>query len=144
FRYPLCALVASIDGDPVGVLAESAGVWTFTYSAEWLRRPDRYPLSPSLPLVTEPVQDGCSLRPVQWYFDNLLPEEAQPRPAGGTGALSDAEPSVRIRAPPRQSLAAGAPERMSLAGAQHKLAVVVAGRQLLQPVGSAPSTHILK
>ncbi|MEN1928011.1 HipA domain-containing protein [Luteimonas sp. MJ250] len=181
FRYPLRALVASIDGDPVGVLAESAGVWTFTYSAEWLRRPDRYPLSPSLPLVTEPVQDGSSLRPVQWYFDNLLPEEAQrqlmageagirvadafgllayygsesagsltllppdtPRAAGGTVALSDAELSARIRALPRQSLAAGAPKRMSLAGAQHKLAVVVAGRQLLQPVGSAPSTHILK
>ena len=34
----------------------------------------------------EPLTDAGSLRPVQWYFDNLLPEEAQrtlvARPAG--------------------------------------------------------------
>src|SRR3546814_12012079 len=33
---------------------------------------------------------------------------------------------------------------MSLAGAQHKLAVILRDGQLLQPVGSEPSTHILK
>src|SRR3546814_5265696 len=63
---------------------------------------------------------------------------------GRTVALSDAELSARIRALPQHSLAAGAQKCMSLAGAQHKLAVILRDGQLLQPVGSEPSTHILK
>src|SRR3546814_2173862 len=61
-----------------------------------------------------------------------------------TVALADAELSARIRALPQHSLAAGAQKCMSLAGAQHKLAVILRDGQLLQPVGSEPSTHILK
>src|SRR3546814_626499 len=49
-----------------------------------------------------------------------------------------------IRALPQHSLAAGAQKCMSLAGAQHKLVVILRDGQLLQPVGSEPSTHILK
>ncbi|MBZ4288576.1 HipA domain-containing protein, partial [Mycobacterium tuberculosis] len=37
-----------------------------------------------------------------------------------------------------------APKRMSLAGAQHKLAVTLRDDGLYEPVGSEPSTHILK
>lgn len=48
---------------------------------------------------------------MQWYFDNLLPEEGQ---------------------------------RVSLAGAQHKLAVVLQDNALFEPAGATPSTHILK
>lgn len=35
----------------------------------------RYPLSPALPLNSELQLDGGTARPVQWFFDNLLPEE---------------------------------------------------------------------
>lgn len=181
FHFPPRELAASIGGRPVGVLSESTGVWKFTYAPEWMARADRFPLSPALPLSEAPILDGGSLRPVQWYFDNLLPEEEQRQlmatdaairdadafgllsyygsesagsltllppntstAAGGTVALSDAELSVRIRALPQHSLAAGAEKRMSLAGAQHKLAIIERDGQLWQPVGSEPSTHILK
>src|SRR5690606_8993656 len=58
--------------------------------------------------------------------------------------LADAALSARIRALPRLPLSEGAPKRMSLAGAQHKLAVVLHEDRLWEPVGSAASTHILK
>src|SRR3546814_10785684 len=77
FNYPSRELIASIGGRPVGVLSESAGVWKFTYAPEWLAYAGRFALSPALPLSSAPILDGSSLRPVQWYFDNLLPEEAQ-------------------------------------------------------------------
>ena len=35
-------------------------------------------------------------------------------------------------------------KRMSLAGAQHKLAIVVKDGELFEPAGATPSTHILK
>lgn len=60
----------------VGVLAESGSNWRFDYEASWLEASDRFALSPSLPLAREGIQDGGSLRPVQWFFDNLLPEDA--------------------------------------------------------------------
>ena len=127
-------------------------------------------------------QDGGTERPVQWYFDNLLPEE-QMREAiskearidgddafalleylgaesagslvllppdkdvnepGGLRPLSDEELARRIRNLPRATLGSGAPKRMSLAGAQNKLLVVYRDGALFEPIGSEPSTHVLK
>src|SRR5690606_26074383 len=51
--------------------------------------------------------------------------------------LPDEALSARIRALPRQPLSEGAPKRMSLAGAQHKLAVVLHQDRLWEPVGRA-------
>lgn len=68
-------LQAWINDSVVGVLSEQAGIWSFTYSPPWLVSQSAYPLSPALPLHPEPHLDGSSMRPVQWYFDNLLPEE---------------------------------------------------------------------
>lgn len=70
-------LLASINGDPVGALHEENGIWVFRYSDRWLNNPDGYALSPHLPLQPEPIRDLSTTRPVQWYFDNLLPEENQ-------------------------------------------------------------------
>lgn len=174
-------LLASIDGRQVGTLSEADTLWAFTYSREWLARPDNFPLAPSLPLQDAPIQDGASFRPVQWYFDNLLPEEAQRQlmaadakvdsadafallafyGAESAGSLTlleqgdalapgrmeelpDTVLSERIRGLPAHSLAATAPKRMSLAGAQHKLAVIERGGALFQPTGAEASTHILK
>ncbi|MBT9291830.1 HipA domain-containing protein [Prosthecodimorpha staleyi] len=174
-------LVASINGQPVGELGEVAGLWSFTYVESWLENAQRYPLSPHLALRAEPHIDGGSNRPVQWFFDNLLPEEAQRTllatdakidaadafgllayygaesagaltllppeaqvPAGGLRPLPDADLSARIKALPNAPLGRHAVKRMSLAGAQHKLAVVIENGALFEPIGAQPSTHILK
>ena len=174
-------LEAWINQTRVGALEENNGVWAFTYSREWLDAPEAYPLCPGLPLRGEPHVDGASQRPVQWYFDNLLPEEGQRRLLAGVArlaeadafgllehfgaesagsltllppgqspapgelrALPDTELSRRIEQMPQVPLAERAAKRMSLAGAQHKVAVVFDGRELFEPVGSMPSTHILK
>lgn len=163
----------------IGQLHEQGNIWALDYDAAW--RGTGFDLSPALPRSKGQILDGGSQRPVQWFFDNLLPEEAGrqlvaddaginaadafgllqrfgPESAGALTLLSpgqelppaelrplpDAELSARIKALPRLPLSHGAPKRMSLAGAQHKLAVVVDQGQLWEPVGRAASTHILK
>jgi serine/threonine-protein kinase HipA len=174
-------LVASINGRDVGVLRERANLWTYAYDPRWIDAEDGYDLSPSLPRAAGEIADGATERPVQWFFDNLLPEEnaraalakdakipsadafgllafygresagaltlTSPGEApaeAGYLPLDDAELHRRIGNRPKQSLAAGAPKKMSNAGAQDKLAVVVRDGKLFHPVGSAPSTHLLK
>lgn len=133
-------------------------------------------------MSAQPLLDGGTRRPVQWYFDNLLPEEGQrvlmaadarldaadafsllgwygAESAGSVSLLpADTAPQTveallhlpeealeaRIRQRPRAPLTHAAVKRMSLAGAQHKLAVVMKDGLLFEPVGAAPSTHILK
>lgn len=68
-------LLASINGQAVGVLREEEGYWTFQYDPRWLGYPERYAISPRLPLQEEKIIDNGSQRPVQWFCDNLLPEE---------------------------------------------------------------------
>ena len=176
------SLLASINGRPVGTLAEESGVWSFQYNEPWLKAADRFALSPPLPLHDDKIVDGSTQRPVQWFFDNLLPEEGQrlllsksakireadafgllehygaesagaltllrpgePRPdEGGLKPLTNKSLSRRIRDLPNVPLTQKASKRMSLAGAQHKLAVVMEDGKLFEPVGARASTHILK
>jgi serine/threonine-protein kinase HipA len=175
------SLNAWINQTHVGTLRESNGLWAFCYSGQWLADPLAHPLCPLLPLQAEEHFDGASTRPVQWYFDNLLPEEGQrhliakaagvaiedafallqhfgaesagsltllpPGQEPGPGSiqvLPDAELSKRIMAMPKIPLAEQAAKKMSLAGAQHKVAIIYRDGQLLEPTGSEPSTHILK
>lgn len=176
------SLSASINNVQVGTLQEVDGLWSFTYSKTWIDHPHGFALSPQLPLSTSPLLDGASHRPVQWYFDNLLPEEGQrtllaadarldtadafgllawygaesagslillpsdsePQNTEPLRPLSDASLEARIRLLPKAPLTHAATKRMSLAGAQHKLAVVLQGDALFEPVGATPSTHILK
>ena len=176
------SLRASINQMEVGTLQEMAGLWSFQYAADWLGNPQCFALSPHLPLTAEFLLDGASKRPVQWYFDNLLPEEGQrvllagdaklaaadafgllawygaesagsvtllppeaaPQAAEPLRPLPDDGLEARIRQLPKAPLAHAAIKRMSLAGAQHKLAVVLRGGVLFEPAGATPSTHILK
>ena len=174
-------LLASINGKPVGSLRDENGVWSFEYAGPWIDAVEGFDLAPGLPRAAQKIVDGGTHRPVQWFFDNLLPEEAarellardaqipsadafgllawygresagaitllppgETPPASGYVSLTDEELHERIARLPRHALASGAPKRMSLAGAQHKMAVSIRDGQLVHPVGDSPSTHILK
>ncbi len=175
-------LLVSVNSRSVGVLREANDLWAFTYDPEWKAAPDAFDLSPALPRSQAEHMDGASQRPVQWYFDNLLPEEAlrailakeaalpaedafgllayfgaesagslvlslpetPVQEATGLRPLPPAALSERIRQLPQASLNQGAAKRMSLAGAQHKMVVVVRDGELFEPLPGTPSTHILK
>lgn len=167
----------------LGTLHEDNDLWTLVYLPQWAQRPDSFDLSPALPRSRLLHRDGATLRPVQWYFDNLLPEETLreliaadahlrnhddafalleylgAESAGSLtllpiGELPQAHPALkplpyadlnrRILGLPRATLTREAPKRMSLAGAQHKMLAVLKGSDVYEPVGSTPSTHILK
>jgi serine/threonine-protein kinase HipA len=167
----------------LGTLHEDNDLWTLAYLPQWTDLPGSFDLSPALPRSQLLHRDGATLRPVQWYFDNLLPEEKlreliaadaylrshddafallEYLGAESAGSLtllppgelppprSDLQPlpyevlSRRIQGLPRTTLMRAAPKRMSLAGAQHKMLAVLKGRDVYEPVGSTPSTHILK
>jgi len=61
----------------IGVLAETGDVWSFEYDQMWAQSPLSFDLSPALSRHQLCHVDGASTRTVQWYFDNLLPEETQ-------------------------------------------------------------------
>lgn len=175
-------LLASINGIEVGRLLDRGNIWSFQYSPDWLASGEAFDIAPSLPRQKATLMDGATERPVQWFFDNLLPEE-QARdvlakeaavtssdafgllayygkesagaitllspgevPSGESGyhRLTDQALHERISKLPKQSLGANAPKRMSNAGAQHKLAICIREGELFEPVGSTPSTHLLK
>ena len=166
-----------LDDALVGQLSEQGNLWRFDYDAEW----QGGDISPALPRQAGTIVDGASLRPVQWFFGNLLPEEdarvllardahlevadsfallqyygresagaltllseGEILPPRGLIPLSDTALSERILRLPQMPMTHGAAKRMSLAGAQHKLAITVREEALYEPVGAEPSTQILK
>jgi len=168
------------ESDFVGDLADSNGVWSFSYSGSWLEK--GFPLAPALPFQPESIVDGSTLRCVQTFFDNLLPEEAakqlMAKDAGiavsdhfsllqyygyesagaltllppdetlpelqGEQALTYQQLSVRIQKLPQAALSQQAVKRMSLAGAQHKLPIILKDEKFFEPLGATLSEHILK
>lgn len=170
-----------IDKSLVGELSEDNNIWSFVYEPNWLAAPESFPISPSIPLVEDKQTDGSSTRPIQWFFDNLLPEEKArellakdikepvedvfalltkagaesagaitllppdtPIPEGDIHSLTNEEMNTRIESLPKTSLNRSERKRMSLAGAQHKMLVVLHEGKLYEPSGNMPSTHILK
>lgn len=172
-----------ISDNLIGTLVEDNDIWALAYDEKWAHMEGSFDLSPALPRSQLFHRDGATMRPVQWYFDNLLPEErlreqialdARLRvkddafalleylgsesagalillPPGQTPErhpalkpLTYSELSRRISNLPTTTLTKEAPKRMSLAGAQHKLLVVLKRDDLYEPVGDTPSTHILK
>ena len=63
-----------VDHQFVGTLREDNNLWVFEYDPAWSAHPQGFDLSPALPRDVAEHRDGGSVRPVQWYFDNLLPE----------------------------------------------------------------------
>ncbi len=64
-----------IDRRLVGTLEEGDDLWRFEYADQWTQAADSFDLAPGLPRAQRRHADGGTHRPVQWYFDNLLPEE---------------------------------------------------------------------
>lgn len=180
-------LEVSINHDLIGNLTEENGWWAFQYSDQWLNNQHHFNISPFLPVQKDKIIDTGSVRPVQWYFDNLLPEEgqrillakdAQIDAADAFGLLAyygaesagslvlknplsnehdfvdeqihsiykltDEDLFERIQLMPNVPLMHHAHKRMSLAGAQHKLAVVFKENIIYEPSGNTASTQILK
>lgn len=178
-------LVVRVNDRNVGWLVAAKNTWAFEYSRDWRAAPYAFPLSPGLPLTKSVHLDGASSRPVQWYFDNLLPEEdllkilargaeldhtdafgilqhfggesagslvlldpGAPPAAQGLKSLPLPELSQRIRNLPQEAMTQNSPKRMSLAGAQHKMVVVLRDNDpdkgVFEPLQGTASTHILK
>ena len=171
-----------VNNELVGTLREENDLWQFGYTREWIDSARGFDLSPTLSREKQNHADGASSRPVQWYFDNLLPEDAlrtviakdvglsaddafsllayfgaesagslvlrdpvNDVPAeAGVRPLSPHDLNARILNLPNASLTKDAPKRMSLAGAQHKMLVILDGTELFEPLPATPSTHILK
>ena len=68
-------LKISINDQQVGTLRSQDNIWRFQYSPSWLAYEKRFALAPGFELRSEEFVDGSDTRSVQWYFDNLLPEE---------------------------------------------------------------------
>lgn len=170
------------NGRLVGRLIEHNDIWGFAYEHAWVSWEGSWDISPALSRNALNFWDGSTVRTVQWFFDNLLPEEGMRRALAGTltlneddafslleylGAesagslvllspdkefvaeqgmqvLTDDVLSARIESMPQVPMGSTSPKRMSLAGAQHKLLVSWDGQTLSEPLGSTPSTHILK
>lgn len=64
-----------INQELVGTLHEDNDLWTLAYDKQWASKASSFDLSPALPRSQLLHRDGATTRPVQWYFDNLLPEE---------------------------------------------------------------------
>lgn len=76
---------------------------------------------------------------------SLLPDDNQPAGEGGYHRLDDGELNALIADLPRRPMLAGEQGiRLSLAGAQNKLPVLFDGKHVSLPMGTAPSSHILK
>jgi serine/threonine-protein kinase HipA len=58
------------NGTVVGVLSTEGGSWRFDYADHW----QAWPLAPGFPLATRSFQDNGGVRPIEWFFENLLPE----------------------------------------------------------------------
>ncbi|MBX9811310.1 MAG: HipA domain-containing protein [Burkholderiales bacterium] len=66
----MSGLIVTADGVAVGTLEVAEGHWKFGYAPDW----NAYALSPGFPLTTRQFEDTPTAQPVEWFFENLLPE----------------------------------------------------------------------
>ena len=68
------ALAVWVESVRMGEVSTETGSWRFQYALSWLGQSQPFPLSPHFPLRELRFEDTSDERPVQWFFDNLLPE----------------------------------------------------------------------
>lgn len=66
----MSVLNVSANGISVGTLDVEKGQWGFAYATEW----KDYALSPNFPIAANKYEDTANDKPVEWFFENLLPE----------------------------------------------------------------------
>ncbi|WP_417583213.1 HipA domain-containing protein [Nitrincola sp.] len=71
----------------VGTLREHNNLWAFDYDPKWTM----FDLCPMLPRSAGSIEDGSSRRPIQWFFDNLLPEEGARALLAADAQISEAD-----------------------------------------------------
>lgn len=85
-----------VDQSLVGTLGEDNNIWVLDYDPAWAAREDSFDLSPALPRTTLHHLDGATLRPVQWYFDNLLPEGELRRSVAQDAGVKDQDDAFAL------------------------------------------------
>jgi serine/threonine-protein kinase HipA len=75
----------------VGWLTERNDIWQFEYALEWLQWDKSWDISPPLPRAAGTIRDGSTLRPVQWFFENLLPEDRMRTAIASNADIADAD-----------------------------------------------------
>jgi HipA-like protein len=63
-----------IQGACVGDLRDDGGVWSFCYARKWARNANHCALAAGIPLQKKSIVDSGTIRPVQRYFESLLPD----------------------------------------------------------------------
>jgi HipA-like protein len=64
-----------IQGACVGDLRDEGGVWSFCYARKWASDANHCALAAGIPLQRKPIVDSGTIRPVQRYFESLLPDD---------------------------------------------------------------------
>lgn len=75
----------------VGWLAEFNDIWQFEYAADWVQWEHSWDIAPPIPRATGQIVDGSTLRPVQWFFDNLLPEDRMRTAIAAQAKIAEAD-----------------------------------------------------
>ena len=75
----------------VGHLQEHNSLWEFAYAPAWVQAEDSWDLSPHITRAAGRIRDGGTLRPVQWFFDNLLPEDRMRSAIAAKAAVPEAD-----------------------------------------------------
>jgi len=64
------SLTILADGAPVGIIENENGRWRLRYADSW----HEFPISPHFPIARQTFEDTGDSRPIEWFFENLLPE----------------------------------------------------------------------
>lgn len=75
----------------VGWLAEFNDIWQFEYASDWVQWEHSWDISPPIPRAAGQIVDGSTLRPVQWFFDNLLPEDRMRTAIAAKAKIAEAD-----------------------------------------------------
>ena len=90
------SLTVRVDHVLVGTLSEGDDLWVFDYDPAWAALDGGFDLSPALPRRVLHHEDGGTARPVQWYFDNLLPEERMRLAVAQEAGIKDYEDAFAL------------------------------------------------
>lgn len=75
----------------IGWLSEFNDIWQFEYAPEWVTWEHSWDISPPIARAAGKIVDGSTMRPVQWFFDNLLPEDRMRTAIAAKAKIAEAD-----------------------------------------------------